>query len=66
MIEAISERVYRWIERHGVANGKPYSWNSYAVHVPDNNAFVLVDPLPLDEDDAETLVLCPRNICTLV
>ena len=45
---------------HGAAQGKPYRWNSYAIHIPEQKALALVDPLAMTEEEAAALErICP-------
>ena len=45
---------------HGEAQGKPYRWNSYAIHIPEQKALALVDPLAMTEEEAAALEgICP-------
>ena len=60
MLEQVSDRIFRWIEMHGEAQGKPYRWNSYAIHIPEQKALALVDPLAMTEEEAAALEeICP-------
>ena len=42
--------VYYWTERHGEPQ-TTYDWNSYAIRIERANVLVLVDPLPLTEEE---------------
>lgn len=55
MLEQVSDRIFRWIEMHGEAQGKAYRWNSYAIHIPEQKALALVDPLAMTEEEAAAL-----------
>ena len=60
MLEQVSGRIFRWIEMHGEAQGTPYRWNSYAIHIPEHKALALVDPLAMTEEEAAALEgICP-------
>ncbi|RKU07227.1 hypothetical protein C6502_18320 [Candidatus Poribacteria bacterium] len=60
MLEQVSDRIFRWIETHGEAQGTPYRWNSYAIHIPEHKALALVDPLAMTEEEAAALEgICP-------
>ena len=60
MLEQVSDRIFRWIEMHGETQGKPYHWNSYAIHIPEQKALALVDPLAMTEEEAAALEeICP-------
>lgn len=60
MLEQVSDRIFRWIEMHGAAQGTPYRWNSYAIHIPEHKALALVDPLAMTEEDAAAVEkICP-------
>ena len=51
MLEKISSNVYMWSEVHGAARHEPYIWNSYLVHVKEQDVLILVDPLPLSAEE---------------
>lgn len=55
MLEQVSDRIFRWTEMHGEAQGTPYRWNSYAIHSPEQKALALVDPLTMTEEEAAAL-----------
>ena len=54
-MERISDRVFRWVEMHGESRCEPYPWNSFAIRIPEEGALVLVDPLPMSEEEAGEL-----------
>ena len=51
MLKKISQSVYSWSEIHGETRGEPYLWNSYAIHIEDENVLALVDPLSMSSDE---------------
>ena len=51
MLRQLSDSVWWWVEMHGEARGEPYTWNSYAIHIPDGPALALVDPLPMTAEE---------------
>ena len=51
MLEKISSNVYMWSEVHGAARNEPYIWNSYLIHVKEQDVLILVDPLPLSAEE---------------
>lgn len=51
MLKRISSTVYMWSEVHGAARNEPYIWNSYLIQVEERGVFVLVDPLPLSDEE---------------
>lgn len=52
MLEQIGTHVYTWTEMHGMAKNQPYPWNSHAIHLPDEDTFILVDPLLMSDQVA--------------
>ncbi len=55
MLKQISSTVYSWSEIHGAARNKPYLWNSYLIQVRDHNVLILVDPLPLSNEEIQEI-----------
>ena len=55
MLQKISPRVYCWFEIHGEARNEPYPWNSYLIHVEDENILALVDPLPMSPEEVQEI-----------
>lgn len=55
MLRQISSHVYCWSEIHGAARNEPYPWNSFLIDVPNEDAAVLVDPLPISPIDAQEI-----------
>lgn len=55
VLRKISPRVSVWSEIHGAARNEPYPWNSYVIHIPEEGALALVDPLPMAEEEVEEL-----------
>ena len=51
MLKQISSNVYMWSEVHGAARNEPYIWNSYLIQVKDRDVLILVDPLPLSDEE---------------
>lgn len=51
MLKQISSNVYMWSEVHGAARNEPYIWNSYLIQVKDRGILILVDPLPLSDEE---------------
>jgi len=52
LLTRISPSVYWWTEVHGEA---PYTWNSYLIHIQEENILALVDPLPLSADEVREI-----------
>ena len=50
MLYQISPSVYSWPETHGAERGEPYPWNSYVIHLPDQNVLALIDPLAASDE----------------
>ena len=55
MLQQISSHIHSWSEIHGAARDEPYPWNSYLIDVPNEDAAVLVDPLPISSGDAQEI-----------
>lgn len=55
MLKQISSTVYSWSEIHGAARNEPYLWNSYLIQVRDRNVLILVDPLPLSNEEIQEI-----------
>lgn len=55
MLQQISSHIHCWSEIHGAARNEPYPWNSYLIDVPNEDAAVLVDPLPVSSGDAREI-----------
>ena len=55
MLQQISSHIHCWSEIYGAARDEPYPWNSYLIDVPDEDAAVLVDPLPISSGDAHEI-----------
>ena len=55
MLKQISSTVYSWSEIHGAARNEPYLWNSYLIQVRDHNVLILVDPLPLSNEEIQEI-----------
>ncbi|MDE0297939.1 MAG: hypothetical protein OXN17_04860 [Candidatus Poribacteria bacterium] len=51
MLTRISSTVHMWSEIHGAARNEPYLWNSYLIQVKDRDILILVDPLPLSDEE---------------
>ena len=51
MLTRISPSVFWWVEVHGEARNQPYTWNSHLIHIQEEDVLVLVDPLPLSDDE---------------
>ncbi len=51
MLKRISTTVYMWSEGHGAARNEPYIWNSYLIQVKERGVLILVDPLPLSDEE---------------
>ncbi len=51
MLKQISANVLSWSELHGAARNEPYYWYSYLIPVPNRNILVLIDPLPLSNEE---------------
>ncbi len=50
MLNHISENIYYWLEVHGAERNEPYPWNSYVIHIPDQNVLALIDPLAASDE----------------
>lgn len=55
MLTQISPNVYMWSEIHGEARNEPYTWNSYVIHIPNQNILALVDPLAASEETLQAI-----------
>jgi len=50
MLYQISQSVYSWPETHRAERGEPYPWNSYVIHIPEQNVLALIDPLAASDE----------------
>ena len=52
MLTQISSSVFSWTETHGAARNEPYPWNSFVIRTNPGDGLVLVDPLPISDEEA--------------
>jgi hypothetical protein len=55
MLLQISRSIYCWTEIHGEARNEPYPWNSYVIHLPEQDIVALVDPLTMSSEISDEI-----------
>ena len=53
MLTKLTPQLFTWVEVHGASRNQAYTWNSFLVQDEDNSIRVLIDPLPLSENEIQ-------------